>query len=152
MYLAIMGRISHTPSVDHIVDWTTHKALPFCLVLFWLHHAYVENIHIHVLGSLGTRLGQVNLWFNSLRSSPSFLHLTVCISSVGGRGMAEWVHMVCKLVPSWSGCHAHMPALTRSGSGLGRWAPYFTCYVEAPYCPQWDTVSLFLQSHCVQSL
>ena len=49
--------------------------------------------------------------------------------------MAEWVQMVCNLVPSWSGSHAHMPAPTGSGSGLGRRAPYFTCCVGAPNRP-----------------
>jgi len=27
-----------------IVGWTTRKTLPFCLVLFWLRHAYMEKI------------------------------------------------------------------------------------------------------------
>ena len=46
MYLAIGGRISYTPSVEHIVGWTMHKTLPFCpktLDLFWLHHAHMRK-------------------------------------------------------------------------------------------------------------
>ena len=27
-----------------IIGWTTRKMLPFCLVLFWLCHAYIEKI------------------------------------------------------------------------------------------------------------
>ena len=30
MYIAIGGQISYTPTVEHIVAWTTHKTLPFC--------------------------------------------------------------------------------------------------------------------------
>ena len=62
-YLAIRGQISHTPSVEFKVDWTTHKTLPFCFspisVTSYLHKKdtrfslrYISTFQ----ESLGTRL------------------------------------------------------------------------------------------------
>ena len=136
MYLSYQGsNVTYTKRWTH--SWLNNaQSVAFLfspiLITSCLHrkHTRFSTRYIFTFwGSLETRLGQVNLQFNSLRLSPSFLHLTVRVSSDGRRGMAKWVHMVCNLAPSLSGCHAHKLALTGSGSGLGRRPPYFMCYV-----------------------
>ena len=54
------SNISHTLSIEHTVDWTTHKVLPFCfspiLITSCLHREDTSlslRIHIHVLGEPG---------------------------------------------------------------------------------------------------
>ena len=65
MYLATGGQISYTLSVERIVDWTTHKMLPFCSgptsITSCSHRKDTRlSRHIHICipeqGSLGMRL------------------------------------------------------------------------------------------------
>ena len=90
--IAIGGRISYTPSVERIVDWTTRKILPFGFspnlvnyVMFSRKDTRLSPRYTFAFqGSLGTRLAQPVVLFTQ-KSTLTFGELlscrTVCVNA-----------------------------------------------------------------------